>query len=227
MGLSDYIPTGRTSLVNKDGIALQVQTEYAYRPYPRLTTTILDNGRLLHKVEKKLDKAIESFEEQAMMEERMKRQHSEIVSIIKSRKSNIQTPEKIENPITSVSALESSLVEPDPSSYTVKTMADKIKEVEGVKYLYQLDHNGNFVNKICSEQFKKSFKSVFKSIHELVEIFDVVPGLTPSRKRGVYEIEPDILYLLSTGEYLYIILISDPVKSINYSEIFSLIVSKD
>ena len=65
MTVNQFIPAGRTSLVNKDGSSIQIQTEYAFRPYPRVTTTILDNGRVLHKVERKLNKGIDSIEEQS------------------------------------------------------------------------------------------------------------------------------------------------------------------
>src|SRR3990172_3768301 len=83
MPANQYIPAGRISMVDKGGVALHVQTEYAYRPYPRVTTTILDRGRVLHKVEKKLPKGIDSPEEQSQMEEVIKHQHSEILAIIK------------------------------------------------------------------------------------------------------------------------------------------------
>ena len=66
---NQYIPAGRTSLVRRGGAPIQVQTEYAFRPYPRVTTTILDNGKVLHKVERKLEKGIDSLEEQSHMEE--------------------------------------------------------------------------------------------------------------------------------------------------------------
>ncbi len=61
---------------------LQVQTEYAYRPYPRITTTILTEGQVLHKVEKKLEAVISSIEEQNQTEDVMKKQHREVLSLI-------------------------------------------------------------------------------------------------------------------------------------------------
>ena len=82
MTTSNLIPNGRTSRVKKGETSLQVQTEYAYRPYPRLTTTVLNDGQVLHKIEKKLDRPIGSVEEQSEIERMIKRQHSDVVSII-------------------------------------------------------------------------------------------------------------------------------------------------
>jgi len=80
-----FIPAGRTSLVKRGDQQLQVQTEYAYRPYPRITTTILNAGQVLHKLEKRLDRPIESIEEQNIAEDVIKRQHQEVVALIGSK----------------------------------------------------------------------------------------------------------------------------------------------
>jgi len=230
MNLTQYIPSGRTSLVDKNGAGLQIQTEYAYRPYPRLTTTIIHNGQVLHKIEKKLEKPIESFEEQAIMENRMKKQHVEVVAIIKendttsllnkseSQKIKIDaTPQEPSNtntstPITIEKDLETSYV-------------DKFKAIEGVKYVYHLNINGEFVNKIESDNFKKSFSVVFKSIAELIEIFTLIPGVTFSREAGVYEVERNKLYLISAGEDIYFVMLGKALATFNYEQAFKNIVS--
>lgn len=80
--VGSFIPAGRTSLVKRGESMLQVQTEYAPRPYPRITTTILNQGQVLHKLEKKLEQAIGSVEEQNLAEDVMKRQHAEVLSLI-------------------------------------------------------------------------------------------------------------------------------------------------
>ena len=61
MSTSEFIPVGRTSLVRKRGLNLQVQTEYASRPSPRITTTILSDGQVLHKVERTLKTCVSSL----------------------------------------------------------------------------------------------------------------------------------------------------------------------
>ena len=69
MMVERYIPAGRTSLVKTGSGSLQLQTEYAYHPYPRITTAIQSSGQVLHKVEKRLAKEIGSIEEQQRMKD--------------------------------------------------------------------------------------------------------------------------------------------------------------
>ena len=218
MNLTQYIPSGRTSLVKKNGAGLQIQTEYAYRPYARITTTIIHNGQVLHKIEKKLEKPIESFEEQAIMENRMKKQHLDVVSIIKendassllqksdSQKIKISPQDKVE-PLIAPNA--------SPKEFSFD---DKFKAIAGVKYVYHLNIDGEFVNKIESDNFKKSFSVVFKSIAELIEIFTLMPGVTFSRQCGVYEVEKNKLYLVSSGDDIYFVLIDKALSAINYEK---------
>jgi len=85
--VTTYIPAGRTSLVKKGGLSLQIQTEYARIPAPRITTTILKNGQVLHKVQRELEYQITSLEEQASTEEIIKRQHMAVVTQLKKHES--------------------------------------------------------------------------------------------------------------------------------------------
>ncbi len=126
MSTTEFIPSGRTSLVNRNGTALQIQTEYAYRPYPRVTTTILDGGRVLHKVEKKLKKCIESIEEQNEMEDIIKHQHSQVMLVIKDQK-----PKKVARTQTQRIRV---LTEP--------TFRSELKAIAGVEKVFFCSSNG-------------------------------------------------------------------------------------
>ena len=90
MATNNYIPTGRTSLVKRGELKLQLQTEYASRPAPRITTTISRDGRVLHKIERELAKTIESFEEQQHIERVIRRQHDDISEIIRNPEFDIK-----------------------------------------------------------------------------------------------------------------------------------------
>ena len=237
MNLTNFIPTGRTSLIKKGEVSLQVQTEYAYRPYPRLTTTILDNGQVLHKIEKKLDKPIKSFEEQSVMEERMKSQHSEVVNIIKENdtgslmdKIGVKVPVKVE--VEEKPAEQSAVVQTEAPIFEKVlpreiTIADRFKAVDGVKHVYHLNNDGEFVNKIESDHFKKAFSGIFKSIIDLLDIFSLLPGVTITREKGVYEVERNVLYLASAGFDICFIVIGSPNKDINYEQMFKSIVERE
>ncbi len=229
MNLTKYIPAGRTSLVNKNGADLQIQTEYAYRPFPRLTTTIILNGQVLHKIEKKLEKPIESFEEQAIMENRIKKQHGEVVAIIKENDASSllqkSDSQKIPTAIANDSVEISKATLDTQNESAEVSVVDKFKAIEGVKYVYHLNIDGKFVNKIESDHFKKSFSSVFKSIAELIEIFTIIPGVTFSREAGVYEVERNKLFLVSAGDDIYFIMLDKALSTFNYEQALKAIIS--
>lgn len=195
MAVSSFIPAGRTSLVRKGNLALQVQTEYAARPAPRITTTILKDGQVLHKIERVLDRAIESFEEQSSIETGMKRQHVEVVNILQS--ASLDAALNLTSHFTS-----------DGKSDRPVSVTERLGKIPGVRKLYHLDNDGNFQGTETSEHFKKQFSFIFKNLREVLNLFSELPGQAGTRERGVYEVEQDRLYFVSLGTDCYFLLVS-------------------
>ncbi|MEA3296693.1 MAG: hypothetical protein U9R56_02380, partial [candidate division Zixibacteria bacterium] len=167
--------------------SLQVQTEYAYRPYPRITTTILNSGQVLHKIEQNLERPIESTEEQQRIEDIIKRQHAEVVKLLKQQDGYpSSTPKKAQETCDKPSAI-----------------SDRLKLIPGIEYLFHLDNEGNFIGNASEKQFKKKYSAIFKYVPELMEIFSLLPGSGSQREQGVYEIEYDRLYFASVGDGCY------------------------
>ena len=166
-----------------------MQTEYAFRPYPRLTTTILNDGQVIHKIEKKLEKPIGSVQEQSEMEQMIKRQHSEVVSIINQNTG--KGPQTLKG-----------FKEATSGYYS---LADRLKTIQGVQKVYELDNDGNFLSENRSEQFRQVYSTVYKGLRELINIFAMIPGIGMTRERGVYEVERDRLYLVSCGDEICIV----------------------
>jgi len=196
---ADLIPTGRTSLVKKGTTPIQVQTEYALRPAPRVTTTILKSGQVLHKVERTLEKPIESIEEKNQMEFTIRKQHAEVLAIIEGGQNKVveaETP-----PIEALKEL---------------TTEERLAQIPGIVRIYRLDNEGHFADANTSEEFKRAFSGVFKSMHELLAIFTQVPGVGICRERGVYEVERDGLYLVSTGSEMYFFCVERPDFETDY-----------
>lgn len=214
MSGNQFIPAGRTSLVNKEGTSIQVQTEYAYRPYPRVTTTILDNGRVLHKVEKKLNKGIDTVEEQSQMEEVIKQQHTEILDIIKN------------NQRKSAHKAEQS----DTQKFKIAqeaTLAEKLAAIPGVEKVYHLDRDGGFFDSEEASLFKESYPKLFKGLGELVELFMVLPGAEMKREQGVYEIERDGLYFVSAGKDYFFVKTTRIDHSTDFERVIKELISPD
>ena len=204
MSTADLIPTGRTSLVKKGQIALQVQTEYAHRPLPRITTTILEQGRVVHKVERSLEKKIDSIEEKNRMELTIRKQHAEVISIIESS--------RVAEKIVAVARKQ-----PPPVQPRLSTM-EQLQQIPGIHRVYDVDNEGNFKELEASEEFKRNFGLVFKSLSEIIDVFSLLPGVGITRERGVYEVERDKLYLISEGTHFYFFYILRSDSSVDYEK---------
>ncbi len=201
MAAQKFIPAGRTALVQpvtsqfdterqntSPGVtptAFQVQTEYAHNPYPRITTTILNSGRVVHKVEKKLDRTVQSLEEQQQVEVMLNDQHSEVVAILK-------------RPQDPNAAVRETAQEAPAKSASI---VERLHAIPGSEHIFRLDNEGNFIGRATETQFRKSFKAVFKNLPALMEIFAELAGdfPQPRRQSGIYEVERDRLYFVSTG----------------------------
>ncbi|HHI02853.1 MAG TPA: hypothetical protein ENL22_04980, partial [candidate division Zixibacteria bacterium] len=86
MAQADYIPAGRTSRIVQGSTEIQIQTEFASRPNPRLTTSIFSKGQVMHKVEQELQSQITSFEDKIRVEDKLRKQHFEVLKTLKDEK---------------------------------------------------------------------------------------------------------------------------------------------
>lgn len=213
MAATRYIPAGRTSLVKRGQVALQLQTEYASRPLPRITTTISRNGRVLHKIEREMIKAIESIEEQQHTETVIRRQHEEISDIIRSPQFNIQLepqdgrdadePRELAHADYPEAEMSARPERVDQTAYAY----ERLMNAPGVEYVFRLDNDGNFVGHKDGKAFKKKFGSLMKNLQEMMNLFSMLPGTGGQRESGVCEIEMDRLYFASVGTECYFVLV--------------------
>lgn len=227
MAMADLIPTGRTSLVKSGGVALQVQTEYAVRPTPRITTTVQKNGQVIQKIERNLIAPISDIEEKNRMEVTIRKQHAEVVGIIKANGRLTTAPSIPELPKKPVSRpiAPPSEPKPYPDPPPPKPLLERLQGLPGHFRLFHLDNQGNFTDADLSKEFRKKFKPVFKNLGEIIDVFSALPGVGFTRETGVYEIERDKLYLISSGLQLHIMYLEHPDCSIEYEEAIRKILS--
>jgi len=176
-----------------------------------VTTTILDGGRVLHKVEKKLEKCVESPEEQVEMEEIIKRQHYQIMLIIKDQK-----PKKVQTIQTQRIRV---LTEP--------TFKEELKAIAGVEKVFFLDKDGAFDNKEDAFNFKKYFPSLYKGLTDLIEMFMRLPGAEVDREKGVLELKKDRLYFISSGFAFAFAITVKKEEQTNFEKIFKDLIDPD
>lgn len=206
----NYIPTGRTSLVKRAGTAVQVQTEYASRPSPRVTTTISHRGQVLHKIERMLIKPIESTGEQQKTEVEMRRQHDEILGIIERENS----------------AGESRPTAPSKVQEEIPTH-QKLRDLPNVSHVFRVNNEGQLVGSRSAVEFNKLYGAVLKNLHELMSLFNPVTGSGGYRETGVVEIEPNRLYFASEGSECFFVVIDRSSEKHPYEQLIKQIVVPD
>jgi hypothetical protein len=87
--MNEFVPAGRLSKVSEDGVLLQIQTEFSWRPRPRIATTVCLDGVVLHKIQKDWDAPVDTEPQQQAVENYINRQHDEVVTIIQSQKKSL------------------------------------------------------------------------------------------------------------------------------------------
>jgi len=207
---SNYIPAGRTSKIQKDGLALQIQTEYASRPTPQITTTIIKDGQVVHKIRRDLEKPIGSIDEQNLMELTMQRQHSDVLDIIQSEFYN---PEKFGQ-----EAIKDQKRPP---------LRERLASIPGVKKIFTVDNEGNFKTGKGSKQFQQTFSPIFKNMQELMKLFVRLPGVGKTREKGVYEIDRDRLYFVSVGTECYFMVVKRKDAEVDFEQTIKAAIKED
>lgn len=165
-----------------------MQTEYASRPHPRITTTIFSQGQVLHKIEKAIDNGVESIEEMHDVEDVINAQHREISKIIREKGLPPKPVEKAPKP-------------------AVKIRSDQIRNLDEVKKVYLVTPDGKISgDKETTKEFSKMFKHILKELPEMLKVFTSLPGVE-RREEGLYEVEPGRILIASTGVEYYLILL--------------------
>lgn len=188
MASADFIPAGRTSRIVKGSTELQIQTEYACRPNPRMTTSVISKGQVIHKIQQDLAAPISSIEEKAKAEDMLRRQHMGVLQVVRNKD------------FCGGLAVKSNSDNHAPSP----PLLERLAGIKGVEKVYRVDNNGCFDTPNISSEFKKQFSGVFKRLHEALSIFGYLPG--GRREEGVCEIESNRLYLVSSGYDCYFLL---------------------
>lgn len=238
MAMPEYIPTGRTSLLKDGPQPIQVQTEYAEHPYPRITTTVSNQGQVIHKVEMKLKRALASDDESRRAEAVMARQHSEVESIIRQQARNtgqrlddMQSSQPIDLQRNSEQPAPADPVSPaTPQSTPVQpappTMMERLKGLDGVRHVYHLDNNGEFFSENAQAQFRSSYRKVYRNLSDLLAVFPEQEGGFV-REQGVVEIERDRLYFLSTGEECFFVTVERGFFEVNFEQALKDLVAEE
>ena len=218
------MPAGRTSLIKQGDLDLQLQTEYAYRPKPRITTTISISGRVVQKIERELPQPIESEEQQTKAPRTSVSQHAEVLSLsekrvtgktaapqpaadLPKRDPRIVPDRPADNKPAPVEAA------PPPAPY--RNIHELLMNLPGVRQVFRLTNDGDFVEAGTEVKFKKAHRKIFKNLTDLMELYGREAGGI-KRTVGVYEVQPERLYFASSGIECYFVMIDEPSLEFSY-----------
>lgn len=95
------IPGGLSSEASFKDTKFWVQTEFAQRPKPRVTTTISINGEVVEKVENVWERLPQTEEDKQEIEKFLKRQHQQVLEKIKNRRGKLASPEREKEEVAS------------------------------------------------------------------------------------------------------------------------------
>ncbi len=148
--MSKYQPPGRLSKVSGQDYMIQIQTEFAWHPKARITTSVILDGVVIHKIQKEWKGQLETEEEQTMVGKYINRQHNEVEKIIKSNQEFILNYSK-----TAGNDVE----------------FDNIIDLEGVARAFLLSADG-LMTPFREEEIEMQKVQLFERLFELVEFLD-------------------------------------------------------
>lgn len=137
-----------------------------------------------------------SFEDKIQVEDRLRKQHLDILKIIKDENSSLPFAKTV------------------AANKTTKSTVDKIATIPGVEKIFHLDNDGNFTSKELSDEFCRKFSAVSRNLPEVLNIFGCLPD--GQRETGVCEIESERLYIASGGDGYYFVLVKPNMAQAGY-----------
>jgi hypothetical protein len=80
--MSPLNPSGRLSKVEQEDKVFQIQTEFYHRPTPKITTTVILNGKTMNKVDTPWDQELITDEDLRKIEKALRQQHQRVTQMI-------------------------------------------------------------------------------------------------------------------------------------------------
>lgn len=153
--MSKYQPPGRLSKVTGPDFMIQIQTEFAWSPHARITTSVILDGVLIHKIQKEWDSPLETDEEKQAVSKLINKQHNEVEKIIRTNQDFILDYGKPKKKETDFEA---------------------VLEIDGVSRAFLLSGDG-ILTPFTDEEIEIEKVHLFENLFELVEFLDLTTSL--------------------------------------------------
>lgn len=155
----DYIPPGQLGYHKHDDKVLQVQTEFAMRPRPRVTSSVVVDGRIVHKTDREWTENLETEENRQKLEAAIGEQHKATMALVHER-------------AVEFTGELSTVATPGGSGYEASTFRDTIEEVlRTVPYimaLYEFNTEGQIVYRAQFRDMVAEWDREFEAISAIV-----------------------------------------------------------
>lgn len=144
--MSKFLPAGRLAKVEHDGVVIQIQTEFSWRPHPRIATGVFIDGVVIHKIQKDWDAPVETDEQQRVAENFINRQHAEVVGIIESQKRELVSRQR---------------------QTSTEDLLEKILRLEGVNAAWCMTRKGVISPDSGGRELLPEYKATFETLIDL------------------------------------------------------------
>ncbi|HDS00963.1 MAG TPA: hypothetical protein ENO22_07735 [candidate division Zixibacteria bacterium] len=148
--MSRYQPPGRLSKVSGQDFMIQIQTEFAWHPNARITTSVVLDGVIIHKIQKEWNGPLETDDEQELIRKYINRQHDEVEKIIRTNQEFILNYSKTQGKDNDF---------------------ENIIGIEGVASAFLLSSDG-LMTPFREEEIDVRMVQLFERLFELVEFLD-------------------------------------------------------
>jgi hypothetical protein len=149
------IPAGLISEAQVRNSRFFVQTEFAQRPQPRVTTTISINGAVVEKIENVWDRLPQTEEDKEEIEKFLKRQHRQVLEKIKDKKEKLAglVPEKGKTIL--------------PEDDVILKIREEFSKTEGVLGWVFIFNDEPMISHAISEKEQRQAEDLVRSIKDL------------------------------------------------------------
>lgn len=152
-----HIPQGKLGAHKLGDKLFQVQTEFAPRPHPRVTSSVILDGRIVHKMDKEWSGGTESDAARDALDKLIADQHKATLEMVRAR---------------AVEFIEGQSPISPSNGYPAPTIRDTIEEVvRSVPYtigLYEFDADGGVVYRSAFRDMVADWDREFAAVSSLV-----------------------------------------------------------
>ncbi|MBD3382313.1 MAG: hypothetical protein GF404_08965 [candidate division Zixibacteria bacterium] len=188
--MSKYQPPGRLSKVTGPDFMIQIQTEFAWSPHARITTSVILDGVLIHKIQKEWDSPLETDDEKQAVSKLINKQHNEVEKIIRTNQDFILDYGKPKKKETDFEA---------------------VLKIDGVSRAFLLSGDG-ILTPFTDEEIEIEKVHLFENLFELVEFLDLTTSLG-GMQEGFLVLDDDRIMIFKYKESYLIVVLTQSASS--------------